>query len=128
MDLIANFITTTKNGYQNQKKEVIVPSSKIILEIAKILKDKEKILDFKEKKISQKNFVRILLKYTGKTPILSEIKQISKPGQKVYSTWDKIPRILGGLGLVILSTSQGVMDGKSAKKKKIGGEVILKAW
>lgn len=128
MKLVTNFITILKNGYRAHKKEVLIPSSKTILAILKILKNKGFISDFQEKKINKKNFVFIELKYLDKNPALTDIKLISKSGLRVYVKKDKIPRVLGGLGTVIISTSQGIMDGDLAKKKGLGGELICKVW
>lgn len=130
-DPIGDFCARIKNAYQVNKKAVSVPYSKIKEEIAKILV-KAGYLD----KVSVKPLARnkklktleIALKYKKQEPVLTEIKRVSKPGVRIYLKKEKIKRVLGGLGLMILSTSQGLMTGKEARKKGLGGEVICKVW
>lgn len=124
MDPIANMLIIIKNGYMAQKPEVLVPFSKFKLEIAKVL-EKE---GFISKVQEEDKKLKLALVYENKKPRLSEIKRVSKSGLRVYSSSKKLQQIKGGIGITIVSTSQGVMTGKEAKNKKLGGEVICLAW
>lgn len=125
MDPIADMISVIKNGFLAKKDKVKVPFSAIKFEVCKALKEKGLIRDTKQ---SNQNLV-IKLKYNDDgSPKLTEIKRISKPSRRVYVSCDEIPRILQGLGFVIISTSKGVIDGAKAKKMRVGGELICKAW
>lgn len=124
MDPIADMLVTIKNGYMANLPRVAVPFSKFKIEIAKLL-EKEKYIgkiESKDKKIN------IELLYENQRPKIDQIKKVSKLGLRVYTNSKKIPQVLGGKGLVIISTPKGVMSGKEAKAKKLGGEIICKVW
>lgn len=128
-DPIADILTRIRNGYLVRKKAVEVPYSQIKEQIAKILV-KEKFLaktEIQGEKPPQKKIV-LHLKYEGKNPALTGIKQISKPGRRVYTKADKIPAVRLGFGVTIVSTSAGLMIDREAKKKNLGGEVICQVW
>jgi len=125
MDPISNMIVAIKNASAVGKEIVEVPGSKMKLAIAKILKQEGFIEDFKLTKTSR---LSIRLKYKGKTSSIMGIERISKPGRRIYAKCKEIPNVLGGLGIVIISTPHGVMTGKEAKKKNLGGELICKVW
>jgi small subunit ribosomal protein S8 len=127
-DPIADMLTRMRNAIMAEKKEVSIPLSKIKLEISKIFKKEGYISDFKvEKKFPPQ--IIMDLKYENKNKSVVEgSKRVSKPGLRVYADVDQIPKVLGGLGLVVLSTSKGIMTGKECLKNNIGGEVLLYIW
>lgn len=127
-DPIADMLNRIRNAQAVSNQTVEVPFSKLKYEIAKIMEKRgfvEKI-DTKGKK-NKKNF-EIVLKYDENMPAISGLKRISKPGQRVYSAWQKLGKMGEGLGILIVSTSKGLMTGREAKQKKIGGEVICHIW
>jgi small subunit ribosomal protein S8 len=127
-DPIADMFTRIRNAVGAKHDSVIVPSSKEKVEIAKILKSEGYITDFVVDGDLKKNIV-ITLKYGEHgEKVISGIKRISKPGLRVYAQAAKMPRVLNGLGIAIVSTSQGMMTGKQAKANKVGGEVIAYVW
>lgn len=128
-DPIADLLTRVRNALAVRKSIVIVPASKMKMEILSILKKRGYISDFKEIK-NQFKEIEISLKYEkdGRTPIITEVIRVSKPGRRIYTKKDEIPRILQGKGLVVISTSSGIMSGDEAKKKGLGGEILFKAW
>ena len=97
-------------------------------EIARILKDEGFIEDFAEATEGPVQVLNIRLKYVGRVPVVSGLKRISKPGLRVYAAKTEIPRVLGGLGVVIVSTSQGIMTGAQAKRGQLGGEILAYVW
>ena len=131
-DPIADMLTRIRNTVPLKKEEVVIPFSKVKFEIAKIL-EKEGYISKVEKSEEDGNFAtfNITLKYTpdaDKESVIKNLKRISKPGRRVYVEYQKIPRVLNGLGMAIISTSAGLMSDKEAKKKKIGGEVICEIY
>lgn len=125
MDTLANFLTKVRNGYMAHKSEVTVPMSKYVLAVAKVLV-KEGYLA-KVEQTGEKDQHPVLtaeLKYNGELPAIERIRQISKPGRRVYVPVDRIPRPVGGFGTLVLSTPQGVMSAGQAKKARVGGEVL----
>ncbi|MBL7141730.1 30S ribosomal protein S8 [Patescibacteria group bacterium] len=132
-DPISDMLTRIRNALAVKKTEVILPYSKIKFGIAKVL-EKEKWLK-KIEVVSQgkdeKNFkqIKLILKYDDQDqPVIKTLKRISKPGQRVYVKKDRIPSVLQGLGMTILSTSKGLMTGQDARKKGLGGELICEIW
>ena len=127
-DPIADMLTRIRNAVQARHDNVVIPSSKEKLEIARILKEEGYITDFTVEGEDRKNIV-VTLKY-GKNDekVITGLKRISKPGLRVYAQADKLPRVLNGLGIAILSTSKGVMTDKEAKAKHVGGEVLAYVW
>lgn len=127
-DPIADMLTRIRNATKLKKEEVILPFSKIKFEIAKIL-EKEGYLKKVEKIENTFTKLKIILKYTPqKESVIQNLKRISKPGRKVYAHHQKLPYVLDGLGIAIISTSAGLMTNKEAKKRKIGGEVICEIY
>lgn len=122
-DVIADMLTRIRNANQRYLKTVTIPSSRTKVEIAKILKDEGFIKDFKNEGDAKK-VLTIDMKYDGKTRVIQGLKKISKPGLRVYAPADEIPQVLNGLGIAIVSTSNGIMTGKAARTAKIGGEVL----
>ena len=128
-DPIADMLTRVRNASRARHQEVIVPASRVKREIARILKDEGFIADWHEERVGPHANIRVTLKYVdGKAPVVSGLKRISKPGLRVYARKTDIPRVLGGLGLVIVSTSQGIMTGAQARKAELGGEVLAYVW
>ena len=127
-DPIADMLTRIRNASRARHEEVVVPASRTKLAIARILKDEGFIEDFSEGQEGPATVVKIRLKYVGKVPVVSGLKRISKPGLRVYAAKTEIPRVLGGLGVVIVSTSQGIMTGAQARKGQLGGEILAYVW
>ena len=135
-DPISDMLTRIRNASAVGKDEVVLPMSKIKREIAKILEregwvGKVEVIKIKSEKNSSAVFdnLKIALKYkNGKNSAISSLKRISKPGLKIYVNKDKLPKVLNNLGIAIISTSQGLMTNKEARKKKVGGEVICEIY
>lgn len=129
-DPIADFLTRVRNANTAMKKSVDIPASNIKLSLTQILKDEGFIKDFeviKEEDTVKKN-IRVYLKYDQKTRVISGLKRISKPSLRVYVGKEDIPKVLGGLGVAVLSTSQGIMTDKKARRDGMGGEVLCYVW
>lgn len=128
-DPIADMLTRIRNASRARHTEVVVPSSRVKREIARILVDEGFIADVREEREGPAIVLRLTLKYVdGKVPVMSGLKRISKPGLRVYARKTDIPRVLGGLGIVIVSTSAGIMTGAKARKAQLGGEVLAYVW
>ena len=128
-DPIADMLTRVRNAIQARHPKVDVPASKLKTEIARILKEEGYIQNFKVAEEGPKKIIKIYLKYnTGNAPVISNIERISRPGCRVYVGQQDIPRVLGGLGINILTTPRGVMTGRDAHKEKIGGELLCRVW
>ena len=127
-DPIADMLTRIRNAQQARHETVDIPSSKMKIEIATILKEEGFITDYSVNGDTKK-VITVTLKYgSNKEKVISGIKRISKPGLRVYANGENLPRVLNGLGIAIISTSQGVMTDKNARAKHIGGEVIAYVW
>jgi small subunit ribosomal protein S8 len=128
-DPIADMLTRVRNASRARHQEVVVPASRTKREIARILKDEGFIADVTEEQQGAGMVLRLTLKYVGgKAPVVSGLKRISKPGLRVYAGKTEIPRVLGGLGIVIVSTSQGIMTGAQAHRAQLGGEILAYVW
>lgn len=128
-DPIADMLTRIRNGNNAKHESVDVPASNIKKQIAQILLDEGFIKSFEVIDDNKQGIIRIQLKYgQNNEKIISGIKKISKPGLKVYVKSNEIPKVLGGLGIAILSTSKGVMTDKEARKEGTGGEVLCYVW
>jgi small subunit ribosomal protein S8 len=128
-DPIADMLTRIRNAVSSKHDNVTMPSSKLKVAIAKVLKEEGFIRDFTLVPEPPRTMLKIDLSYTGrKEPVLSGIKRVSKPGLRVYVQKREIPRVLGGLGVAILSTPEGVMTGQHARQKSVGGEVLCYVW
>ncbi|MBT9253561.1 MAG: SSU ribosomal protein S8p (S15Ae) [Brockia lithotrophica] len=128
-DPIADMLTRIRNANQVRKDRVEVPASKMKRAILEILKREGYIRDFEVVQNGPKATLRIYLKYgPGGERVITGLRRISKPGLRVYVGADEIPRVLGGLGIAVLSTSRGVMTDKEARKARVGGEVIAYIW
>lgn len=129
-DPISDMLTRVRNASKARLDTAVMPSSKLKTEIAKILLEEGYINSFEVSDGENINgILKIYLKYgSDRKGVIEGLKRISKPGLRVYSEKENIPRVLGGLGTVIISTSQGIMTGKKAKKLGIGGEIICHVW
>ena len=128
-DPIADMLTRIRNANQNRSKEVMMPSSKMKVEIAKILKEEGFIEEFKVNNEGVHSTLTLNLKYgQNKERVITGLKRISKPGLRVYAKATEVPRVLNGLGIAIISTPNGVMTDKRARKENVGGEVIAYVW
>jgi small subunit ribosomal protein S8 len=128
-DPIADMLTRIRNAVASRHPKVDVPSSKLKMDIARILKDEGFITNFKLAEDGTQKSIRIYLKYTpGNVPVISRIERVSRPGCRVYSGSKEVPRVLGGLGINILTTPKGVMTGSAARKENVGGEVLCQVW
>ena len=127
-DPIADMLTRIRNANQLRYEEVEMPTSKMKEEIARILKEEGYISNFKVVDGEKQKKLILNLKYNKKERVITGLKRISKPGLRVYAKWIDIPSVLNGLGIAIVSTSEGVMTGRDAKNKKLGGEVLAYIW
>ena len=128
-DPIADMLTRMRNALSARHPKVDVPASRLKNDIAKILKDEGYIANFKLTEDGTKKSIRIYLKYTpGNVPVISRIERVSRPGCRVYVGSQEVPKVLGGLGINILTTARGVMTGSSARKERLGGEVLCQLW
>ncbi len=128
-DPLADMLTRLRNACMVHKKEVRLPSSRVKIEIAKILKDEGYIRNFKVIDNKIQDILNITLKYSNENEnIITGLKRVSKPGCRIYCKADSIPKVLGGLGIVIISTSQGMVSGKKCEELGVGGEVLCQIW
>ena len=128
-DPIADMLTRIRNANSIGKDRVDIPASKVKTSIGELLKDEGFINDVKLVERKPQNMIRVYLKYgDNDEKVISGIKRISKPGLRVYVGSDELPQVLGGLGIAVISTSQGVMSDKEAREKGIGGEVLCYVW
>lgn len=124
-DPVSDFLTRVRNGIRARHQKVDVPASKLKLEIARILKEEGYISNFKATEENGKKVLRIYLKYgPNSEAAISKLERVSKPGCRVYVGRAEIPRVLGGMGINILTTPRGVMTGRDARKAGVGGEVL----
>ncbi len=128
-DPIADMLCRIKNAIMAERREVAVPLSKIKFEIISVLKKEGYISSFKLDRSEYPQLIIIDLKYKDKKKnVIEGVKRVSRPGRRVYASVDSIPKVLGGLGISVLSTSKGIMTGKECQKHNIGGEVLLYVW
>ena len=128
-DPIADMLTRIRNGLKARHPKVDVPASRLKVDIARILKEEGYIANFKMTEEGARKLVRIYLKYTPEnSPVISNIERVSRPGCRVYVGRREIPRVLGGLGVNILTTPRGVMTGRKAHREGVGGEILCQVW
>jgi small subunit ribosomal protein S8 len=128
-DPIADMLTRVRNALRARHQKVDVPASKLKMELARILKEEGFILNYKMADEAAGKTIRLYLKYTtANQPAISKIERISRPGCRVYVGSEKIPRVLGGLGINILTTPRGLMTGRDARKENVGGELLCQIW
>jgi small subunit ribosomal protein S8 len=130
-DPIADMLTRIRNGIQARHDRVELPTSKLKVEIARILKSEGFISNYKlvEETEKPQNTLRVYLKYSDDgEPVIRGIERVSRPGRRVYRGKEEIPKVLGGLGLAIVSTSKGILSGTEAIRNGVGGEVLCQVW
>ena len=128
-DPIADMLTRIRNAVTAKHEQVTIPASKLKLAIADVLRREGFIRGYEVVEEGPRKFMKVQLNYTGKKePVLNGLQRVSKPGLRVYVQKREIPRVLGGLGVAILSTPEGVMTGQHARQKAIGGEVLCYVW
>jgi len=128
-DPIADMLTRIRNAFRVKKKEVNIPSSRMKVEIAKILKEEGYIKNFKVVDDNKQGILNITLKYNEKSEsVISGLRRVSRPGCRIYCNKESIPKVLDGLGIVILSTSDGIATGKRCEEDGVGGEVLCYIW
>ena len=128
-DPIADFLTRIRNANMVMHEKVEIPASKTKIAMAEILKNEGFIKDYEQIEDGKQGIIRVYLKYgANKEKVITGLKRISKPGLKVYCKKDEIPKVLGGLGIAIISTSKGIVTDKEARKLCLGGEVICYVW
>ena len=129
-DPIADMLTRIRNAVRNRKEEVIIePKSKLKLEILRIMKREGFIQDYQVISEERGGKIKVVLKYdeTGE-PVIEDLQRVSKPSRRIYVSSDKIPWVKNGMGIAIISTSQGLMTDREARRKKVGGELMLYVW
>jgi len=128
-DPVSDMLTRIRNAIGARHPKVDVPGSKLKMDIARILKEEGFIANFKVAEEGVRKVIKIYLKYTpGNLPVISKIERVSRPGCRVYVGSSEIPRVLGGMGINILTTPRGVMTGRDAHKEGVGGEVLCQVW
>ena len=127
-DPIGDMIARIKNAQMRNHKKVELPSSNFKIKIAEVLKGEGFIIDYKVDKNSEKTNLVISLKYNSGNPVISTIERISKPGRRIFSSAESLPKINNGLGIAIVSTPKGVMTDIDARKQRVGGEIICKVF
>jgi small subunit ribosomal protein S8 len=124
-DPVADMLTRIRNGIQARHQRVDMPSSKLKVEVARILKDEGYISNFKVAEEGKKKILKVFLRYGADgTSVISTLERVSRPGRRVYVGAREVPKVLGGMGINILTTPRGVMTGKSARKAGVGGELL----
>ena len=128
-DPIGDMIARIKNAQNRNHKKVVLPSSKFKTKIADVLKNEGFIIDYKvNENVGNKPDLEINLKYNYGSPVISTIERVSKPGRRIFSSAESLPKINNGLGIAIISTPKGVMTDVDARKQKVGGEIICKVF
>jgi small subunit ribosomal protein S8 len=128
-DPVADMLTRIRNSVRAKLPKVDIPSSKLKVEIARILKNEGYVANFKVNDDGKQGMLRVYLKYgPGMERVITDVQRVSRPGCRIYCGKDRIPRVYGGLGINILSTSRGLMTGRAAAKEGVGGEIICNVW
>lgn len=127
-DPIADMIIRIKNALAAGHQDLVMPHSKLKMAIAKLLKEFNYIEAFELVEGSPFKQIKLVMRYVGKSPAISGVKRVSKPGRRIYKGSSELPRTLNGYGLTIVSTNKGIMDGQTARKSNLGGEVLCQIW
>ena|SRR5437867_8585659 len=127
-DPIADFLARLRNAARANRGDVSAPYSRIKEEIARILKREGFIADFEVDTQARPAQIKVTMKFVNRTPALSGLRRVSRPGLRKYVGSTEIPRVLGGMGVAILSTSRGIMTGRDARKERVGGELLALVW
>lgn len=129
MDSLSDLLTRIRNGVKAKKREVNIPASRLGVEVVKILKEEGYVKNFKVIDDKKQGILNVILKYTeDNRSVISGLKRVSKPGCRIYCTKDSVPKVLDGLGLVVVSTSRGVLPGRACEEQGTGGEVLCSVW
>jgi small subunit ribosomal protein S8 len=129
MDSLSDLLTRIRNGVKSKKREVNIPAFRLGIEVVKILKDEGYIKNYKVIDDKKQGLLNVTLKYTeDNRSVISGLKRVSTPGCRIYCTRDSVPKVLDGLGLVIVSTSRGVLTGRACEETGAGGEVLCSVW
>ena len=127
-DPIADMLTRIRNANQAKHESVTMPASRLKLEILAVLKNEGYISEYEKIEDGKQGVIKVTLKYNNKDRVIKGLKKISKPGLRVYAKSSELPKVLNGLGVAIISTSNGIMTDREARSKKLGGEVIAFVW
>src|SRR5688572_16210144 len=128
-DPISDYLTRIRNALEAEHEEVVIPSSRLKREMSRILKEQGYITDFEIAQGDKGEVLQVKLRYTeDRDPVISGMERVSRPGRRRYVAKDDVPRVLGGMGTAIVSTSTGVMTGHEARNKGVGGEVVAYVW
>ena len=128
-DPVADLLTRIRNASRAEHEKVDIPSSKLKVRVAEILKDEGFVKNFRVLDDTKQGTLRVYLKYgPGNEKVISGLVRVSTPGRRIYVTHDKIPSILGGMGVTLVSTSRGVLTDRDARKERVGGEVLAYVW
>jgi small subunit ribosomal protein S8 len=128
-DPVSDYLTRVRNALAAHHSEVEIPASRLKREMSRILKEQGYITDFAVEPTAVGEMLKIELKYTeARRPVISGLSRVSRPGRRRYVSNDEVPRVMGGMGTAIVSTSSGVMSGHQAKQKGVGGEVVAYVW
>ena len=127
-DPIADMLTRIRNANQMKHESVSMPASRLKLEILEVLKNEGYIAEYEKVEDGKQGVIKVTLKYVDKERVIKGLKKISKPGLRVYAKANELPKVLNGLGIAVISTSNGIMTDREARQKKLGGEVIAFVW
>lgn len=127
-DQIADLLTRIRNAVQVRKNEILVPTSKLKVGVAEVLAKNGYIVSYEVIEGTPRGMLKLVINEPGENAKINEIIKVSKPGRRVYSAADDLPTIKSGRGMIIVSTSKGLMTGREAKKNRLGGEILVKVW
>lgn len=127
-DTLGDFLTIIRNGSRAGLKSVSAQWSSVREGVARILKESGYIADFAKTEKNKLSVLEITLKYNGKKPVITEINRISKPGRRIYTGYGDIPKVIGGMGISVLTTSKGILSDAEARQQKVGGEILAQVW
>ena len=128
-DPVSDYLTRIRNALQAEHEEVEIPASRLKREMTRILKEQGYISDFAVESGTVGEVIKVRLRYTeDRSPVISGMERVSRPGRRRYVPKEEVPRVLGGMGTAIVSTSRGVMTGHEARKRGVGGEVVAYVW
>lgn len=127
-DPVADYLARVRNAISAKHDKVDIPASRVKVEITRILKEEGFIQNYKIQEDRIQSTIRVFLKYSDGSPVITGLKQVSKPGRRIYAHKDKVPKVVGGLGISIVSTSRGIMTADQSHKVGVGGEVLCQVW
>ena len=127
-DQIADLITRIRNAIQVSKNEILVPTSKLKVGVVEVLKKNGYVANYEVIEGAPRGVLRVVINEAGENAKINEIAKVSKPGRRVYAGADELPVIKSGRGMIIVSTSKGLMTGREARKNRLGGEILVKVW